>query len=75
VTGFFVAATLVTLWQAIRVRDRRLFALLALFVSLTIAHTRGDWFAARPFHYVAGGAGLVLLYFLSPPRQPRADRA
>ena len=73
--GFYVAATLVTLWQAVRVKDRRIFALLALFASLTLAHTRGDWFAARPFHYAAGGAGLVLLYFLSPPRQPRADRA
>jgi hypothetical protein len=74
VIGFYVAATLVTLWQWLRVKDRRILALLVLFASLTIAHTRGDWFAARPFHYAAGVAGLVLLYLLSP-RHPRPDRA
>jgi hypothetical protein len=73
-TGFYVAATLVTLAQWLRVRDRRMLALLALFASLTVAHTRGDWYAARPFHYAAGVFGLLLLYLLSP-RHPRPDRA
>ena len=73
-TGFFVAATLVTLWQWLRLKDPRVLALLVLFACLATAHARGDWYAARPFHYAAGGAGLVLLYLLSP-RPPRADRA
>ena len=64
--GFFVAAVVVTLLQYLRIRDRRLLPLLALFVCLMLAHYQKDWFAARPYHFAAGGAGLVLLLMLSP---------
>jgi hypothetical protein len=65
--GFFVAATVVTLVQLLRLHDRRLLALLALFLLLALAHSRaaGDpW--ARRFHLAAGTAGLGLLVLLSP---------
>ncbi|MFI5183491.1 MAG: hypothetical protein ACHQNV_03765 [Vicinamibacteria bacterium] len=64
--GFFVAATVVTLLQFLRLRDRRLLPLLALFACLALAHAQADWYAARPYHLAAGIAGLVLLFVLSP---------
>jgi hypothetical protein len=64
--GFFVAATVVTLLQFLRLRDRRLLPLLALFACLGLAHAQADWHAARPYHLAAGVAGLVLLFVLSP---------
>jgi hypothetical protein len=64
--SFYVAATVVTLLQWLRVRERRLLALLALFVCLMLAHHQADWFAARPYHFAAGGCGLALLVLLSP---------
>jgi hypothetical protein len=69
--GFFVAATVVTLVQYVRVRERRLLPLLALFVLLALAHSRepsDPW--GRRFHLAAGTAGLALLALLSP-RAPR----
>jgi hypothetical protein len=65
--GFYVAAVLVTLVQYVRLRERRLLPLLALFVLLALAHSRqaGDpW--GRRFHLAAGTAGLALLVVLSP---------
>jgi len=65
--GFFVAATVVTLVQLVRLHDRRLLALLAVFALLALAHSRqpGDpW--GRRFHLAAGTAGLGLLVLLSP---------
>ena len=65
--GFFVAATVVTLIQLLRVRERRLLPLLALFVLLALAHSREWWDPwGRRFHLAAGGAGLALLAALSP---------
>ena len=64
--GFFVAATVVTLLQFLRLREWQLLPLLALFASLALAHSRADWYAARPYHLAAGVAGLVLLLVLSP---------
>ena len=64
--GFFVAATVVTLMQFVRVREKRLLPLLALFACLAVAHSRDDWFAARPWHIAAGLAGLALLVILTP---------
>jgi hypothetical protein len=64
--GFFVAATVVTLLQFVRLREKRLLPLLALFTCLAVAHSRGDWFAARPWHIAAGLAGLALLVVLTP---------
>ena len=65
--GFFVAATVVTLVQYLRLRDRRLMALMAMFVLLAAAHSRegGDPWGGR-FRLAAGTSGLVLLVLLSP---------
>ena len=65
-TSFFVASTVVTLVQYLRVREARLLPLLAMFAMLALAHSRDDWRASRAFHLVAGAAGLVLLVMLSP---------
>jgi hypothetical protein len=65
--AFFVAATLVTLMQYLRLRDRKLLPLLALFAFLGLAHSRGEWDRwGRLFHFAAGVSGLVLLLALSP---------
>jgi len=64
--GFYIAATVVTLIQWWRLRDRRLLALLAMFALIAIGHSRDDWFAARPWHLAGGLAGMALLYLLSP---------
>ena len=64
---FFVASTVVTLVQFLRLRDRRLLPLLALFTLLALAHFRGEgdgW--GRAFHYGAGLAGLGVLVMLAP---------
>lgn len=64
--GFFVAATVVTLLQFIRLRDKRIVPLMALFACLAAAHAQADWQVGRIFHFAAGFAGLVLLLVLSP---------
>jgi hypothetical protein len=64
--GFFVAATVVTLVQYLRVRERRLLPLVAMFLLSAVGHSRADWYAARPWHLAVGAAGLVLLVMLSP---------
>jgi hypothetical protein len=69
--SFYVAATIVTLLQWLRVRERRLLALLALFVCLMLAHHQADWLAARPYHLAAGACGLALLVLLSPRHPAR----
>jgi hypothetical protein len=74
--GFFVAATVITLVQYVRLRhdagrrsglERRLLPLLALFVLLALAHSRGagDPWGPR-FHLAAGTAGLAQLILLTP---------
>jgi hypothetical protein len=64
--GFYVAATVVTLLQWLRLHDKRLLPLLAMFVLLSLAHFQDEWFASRGYHLAAGVAGLVLLFMLSP---------
>ena len=64
--AFYVAATVVALLQWLRLRERRILALLALFACLMVAHHQPDWFAARPYHLAAGVCGLVLLVLLTP---------
>jgi hypothetical protein len=65
--ALFVAATVVTLVQYLRFRDRKLLPLLALFAFLGLAHSRGEWdHWGRLFHFAAGASGLVLLLALSP---------
>lgn len=69
--SFFVAGTVVTLLQFLRLKDKRLLPLLALFALAALGHSRADYYSARPFHIAGGAAGLVLLVMLSP-RHPRA---
>jgi hypothetical protein len=65
--GFFVAATVVTVVQYLRHRERRMLPLLVLFVLLAVAHSLppGDPWGPR-FHLAAGAAGLGALVMLSP---------
>jgi hypothetical protein len=70
--GFFVAATVVTLVQYLRHHERRMLPLLALFVLLAGAHSRGAWDPWGPrLHLAAGTAGLAMLVMLSPRTQRR----
>lgn len=64
VVAFHVAAAVVTLIQFIRVRDRRLLLLLALFALLAAAHDQSDWFVARRLHFAAGACALLLVGLL-----------
>jgi hypothetical protein len=68
--GFFVASTVVTLLQFLRLREWRLVPLLAVFACLALAHAQVDGYAARPYHWASGVAGLVLLFALSPRQRP-----
>ena len=64
--GFFVAATVVTALAFLRVKDRRLLLLLALFVCLAEAHSLEWWDPWKDrFHFAAGFAGLGLLLVLA----------
>lgn len=69
--GGFVAATVVSLLQYVRVRDRRMLLLAALFACQAQALAREWWDVWRDV-YQAGvcAAGLALLLLLSP-RHPR----
>jgi hypothetical protein len=70
VVGFFVAATVVTAFQFLRLKDRRLLLLLALFAFLAAAHSLEWWDPWRDrYHFAAGFAGLGLLLALSPPHR------
>ena len=65
--GFFVAAVVVTAVQFLRVKDRRLLLLLALFACLAEAHSLEWWNPWKSrFHFAAGFAGLGLLLALAP---------
>jgi hypothetical protein len=65
--AFFVASTVVTLLQFLRMRDRRFLPLLALFALLALGHFRGPGDAwGRLAHFGAGAAGLIVLLMLSP---------
>jgi hypothetical protein len=71
--GAFVAATVVTLLQFVRVRDRRLLLLAAMFAFQSQALAR-EWNDIWRDIFQAGvcTAGLLLLFALSQ-RQPRED--
>ena len=70
--GGFVAATVVTLLQFLRLRDRRLLLLAALFAFQAQALSR-EWYDFWRDVFQAGvcAAGLGLLLALSP-RHPQA---
>jgi hypothetical protein len=75
VTGAYVASLVVTLVQYLRLRDRRLLPLLALFAFQALAQTR-DWWDYRKevFQTASCASALVLLLMLTlhqpPPRKP-----
>lgn len=64
--AFFIAATVVTLLQFLRVRERRLLPLLFLFALTAAGHgaTSAGW--ARALHLAAGTVGLALVLMLTP---------
>jgi hypothetical protein len=73
VSGFFVACAVVTLVQFLRLRDRRLLALLVLFTLRALSSYSGELsFNGKVADLLAGAAGLALLYWLSPrpPQTP-----
>ena len=78
--GLFVAGTVVTLLQFLRVRDRRLLLLAAMFAFQSQALGR-EWYDVWRDVFQAGvcAAGLGLLLALSPrhthPASPRAPVA
>jgi hypothetical protein len=61
VVAFYVAATVVGLFQFLRLRDRRLLPLVGLFALSAAAHAQTDWFVARQYHFAVGACGLLLL--------------
>lgn len=73
-TGFFVAAAVVALLQFLRVRDRRLLLLVALFALQGLSHLLGQASGVGiAADLLSGCAGLGLLLWLSPrlPHPPR----
>jgi hypothetical protein len=78
--GAYVASMVVTLIQYVRLRDRRLLPLLALFAFQTLALTRDWWdYKKEVFQTAACASGLALLLVLtlrrppSPPGPPPHD--
>lgn len=69
--AFFVAASLVTTLQYLRVREKRLLPLLGLFALAALGHSLGDSGWERPFHLASGAAGLALVVMLSPRHPPQ----
>jgi hypothetical protein len=63
----FVATLVVALLQFLRVRDKRLLPLMALFGFLALAESREGWVARRWFQAGAVAAGLSLVAVLSRP--------
>jgi len=76
--GLFIAATVVSLLQYLRVRDRRLLVLAAMFAFQSQALAR-EWYDVWRDVFQAGvcAAGLVLLLALSRrhPHEAPASRA
>lgn len=64
--GAYVASMVVTLIQYLRLRDRRLLALLALFAFQALALTREWWdYKKEVFQTASCAAGLALLLMLT----------
>jgi hypothetical protein len=76
VIGAYVASMVVTVIQYVRLRDRRLLPLLALFAFQALALTR-DWWDYRKevFQTASCAAGLVLLIVLTMHRPAPAGSA
>jgi hypothetical protein len=78
--GAYVASIVVTLVQYLRLRDRRLLPLLALFAFQALALTRDWWdYKKEVFQTASCASGLVLLLVLTlrrpapPPEPPPSD--
>jgi hypothetical protein len=69
--GGFIAATIVSLVQFLRVRDRRLLLLAAMFAFQSQALAR-EWYDVWRDVFQAGvcAAGLALMLALSPRQRP-----
>jgi hypothetical protein len=73
--GAYIASMVVTLVQYVRLRDRRLLLLLALFAFQALALTRDWWdYKKDVFQTASCAAGLVLLLVLTVHR-PAAAKA
>ena len=71
--GFYTAATVVTLLQFFRVRERKLLALALLFGAQALAMSREWWDPwQRVFQLASAAAGLALVAFLSKAPFTRA---
>jgi hypothetical protein len=69
--AFFIAATVVTLLQFVRVRERRLLPLIALFALTAAGHNLEEGSAwSRLAHMSAGASGLALVVMLTPRHTP-----
>ena len=69
--SIWIGATVVTLMQFVRVKERRLLPLLGLFLFLALAHSREWWDPwQKVFEAAACAAGLGLVVVLSPRRPP-----
>ncbi len=74
-SGFFIAAMVITLLQYLRVKERRMLPLLTLFALLALGHFRGEgdcW--GRAFFIGAVLSGLWMLWSLSPRHPHPAPR-
>jgi hypothetical protein len=74
--GAYVGSMVVTLVQYLRLRDRRLLLLLALFAFQALALTRDWWdYKKEVFQTASCAAGLVLLLALTLHRPPASGAA
>ena len=64
--GLYVAATVVTLMQFLRRRERRLLPLVVLFAGLAVARYEGGGAWAAGFEIASISAGLVAVAMLTP---------
>ena len=65
--AFHLAAAVITLYQLVRTRERRLWPLLLLFLCQALGHHLGEWDnVGRLFLYAGGACGLWLLLVLAP---------
>jgi len=72
--GAYIASMVVTVIQYVRLRDRRLLPLLALFAFQALALTRDWWdYKKEVFQTASCAAGLVLLIVLTMHRPAAAD--
>jgi hypothetical protein len=73
-TGFYVAATVVTLLQFVRLRDKRLVPLMLLFAFAAGSRHFDCWgFWAQLLDLVSGTSALALLFALSPRHTNRSS--